>query len=109
MGVNPCPGRNVEKAHNSQGRNQRFLLDQKPGKFWSGKLEVNMNQEMTFIVDESGTEHRYLGFSYTKINGEYGYLGVDFDDSVIFIHPHESGIQKTQLVGWKTSRESISF
>lgn len=35
--------------------------------------------------------HQYVGFTYTKINSIYGYLGID-NDKVIFIYSDDRGV-----------------
>ena len=58
---------------------------------------------------DTGESKQYVGFTYTKINGIYGYLGVDFSNDVIFIYADERGIVMDVMDNYKATNETINL
>jgi hypothetical protein len=54
----------------------------------------------------SGERVQYVGFSYTKINSIYGYLGID-NDEVIFIYADENGVVKDVMADYEIIQEKV--
>ncbi len=58
---------------------------------------------------DNGESKQYVGFTYTKINGIYGYLGVDYNNDVIFIYADERGIVMDVMDNYKATNETINL
>ena len=81
----------------------QYLLDNEIIEAFNPPLSASQNTEKKESVGEKLTfiKHnnnlmQYAGFSYTKVNGVYGYLGIDGND-VIFIYSDERGVVKDVL------------
>jgi len=58
---------------------------------------------------DTGESKQYVGFTYTKINGIYGYLGIDYNKEVIFIYADERGIVMDVMDNYKAVDETINL
>lgn len=68
---------------------------------------MNHKTDIPFILNKStGEKQQYAGFTYTSVDGAYGYLGID-NEKVVFICPHPTGIQKIHLTNYEIQYEKI--
>ena len=58
---------------------------------------------------DTGEKTQYVGFEYTKVNGIYGYLGVDYNNNVIFIYIDGSELRKDVLNNYNSIKETIQL
>jgi hypothetical protein len=56
---------------------------------------------------DSATSQQYVGFTYTKLNGVYGYLGID-NNEVVFIYADERGVVKDVLDNYEITYQPLS-
>ena len=56
----------------------------------------------------NGESQQYVGFTYTKINSVYGYLGID-NDKVIFIYADERGVVMDVMDDYKIINETVNL
>lgn len=55
---------------------------------------------------DTGESKQYVGFTYTKINSVFGYLGIDdYNQDVIFIYSDERGIVMDVMDNYKVIEE----
>lgn len=64
---------------------------------------------LRFIFNkDNGEKRQYVGISYTKINGIYGYLCAD-DDVVKFIYADERGVVMDVLDNYRVIHETLKI
>lgn len=63
--------------------------------WYHNNIKESVDVKLTFIKHNNNLM-QYAGFTYTKMNGVYGYLGIDGND-VIFIYNDERGVVKDIL------------
>lgn len=56
----------------------------------------------------NGESQQYVGFTYTKINSVYGYLGID-NDKVIFIYAGERGVVMDVMDDYEIINETVNL
>lgn len=75
----------------------------------SEKAKAFAKQDAELIVTpfllnkDTGIKFQYAGFTYTNIDGIYGYLGID-QDEVIFIYLDEGAIRRTVMANYEIQK-----
>lgn len=69
---------------------------------------METTEQIRFLLNkDSATSQQYVGFTYTKLNGAYGYLGID-NDEVVFIYADERGVVKDVLDNYDITYQPLS-